>query len=158
MMLSKYTIACMLAFASCTQERASQSTTAETASAADSSKEVTMLDKERYCFVSSENRDTTKVAFTITDNQVIGQMDWIPFEKDAKKGSLKGTIDGNIVRALWTYMQEGVQDTVTVSFNVSPDRLEQKPFIYNEKSQRLQTDESAGFTIKYTKGDCPISK
>jgi len=157
-MLRNYTIVCILALASCTQERGSKNTSIEKDSTTESAKEITMTDNQRYCFISSENRDTTRLAFTITNNQVIGEMNWIPFEKDSKKGSIKGTINNNVVNALWTYMQEGVQDTVNIAFKVSPEHLDQKPFIYNEKNQRLQTDQSADFTIIYKREDCNISK
>ncbi|MFD2742283.1 MULTISPECIES: hypothetical protein [Sphingobacterium] len=116
------------------------------------------LDNGHYCFVrteGTENQDTTKVHLLIDQNEISGEMDWIPLEKDARKGTLKGSIEGEDVAVQWTYMQEGMQDTLNLNFRLTKGmELYQKPLKVNTESQREQTDEAAAYSIKYAAVDC----
>lgn len=104
------------------------------------------------CFVRTDgtkNQDTTSVELVVKDDKVSGQMYWHPFEKDSRKGALTGTMKGDTVNAVWTFMQEGMQDTLAVQFLVKGSSLMQKPLKLNAKTGREQTDNSAGFTVAY---------
>ncbi|RYY34045.1 MAG: hypothetical protein EOP46_14680 [Sphingobacteriaceae bacterium] len=111
----------------------------------------------QICFLRTEgnaNQDSTKVHLVIKDNKVTGQMQWLPAEKDSRKGELHGTQEGNTIKAVWIFMQEGMTDTLAVEFDFPGDKLSQKPFKYNDKTGREQTDDKAGYTIVYNKVDC----
>ncbi|MCL7987449.1 hypothetical protein M8998_05795 [Sphingobacterium sp. lm-10] len=116
------------------------------------------LDNGHYCYIrteGAENQDTTKVHFVIDENDITGEMDWLPHEKDQRKGTLLGTINGEDVRVQWTYMQEGMQDTLHLQFRLTGGmELYQKPLKVNTSSQREQTDESAAYSLKYAAVDC----
>ena len=102
------------------------------------------------CFLRTEgksNQDTTSIELVIKDNNVTGQMYWHPFEKDSRKGALNGTIKGDTVNAVWTFMQEGMKDTLGLQFLIKGDNLMQKPLILNTQTGRQQTDNAAGFTL-----------
>jgi hypothetical protein len=102
------------------------------------------------CFLRTEgggNKDTTSIELVIKDDKVSGQMYWHPFEKDSRKGALNGTVRGDTVYAVWTFMQEGMQDTLGLQFLIKGDNLMQKPLKLNAKAGRQQTDNAADFTL-----------
>lgn len=104
------------------------------------------------CFERAEgknNTDSTYVQLIIKGNTVTGEMNWLPFEKDARKGLLTGTKKSNIIQANWTFKQEGATDTMKVSFKLEGNTLAQKPFKTDPKTGRQYTDESADYTVKY---------
>jgi len=102
------------------------------------------------CFLRTDgngNKDTTSTEILIKDKAVTGQMYWHPFEKDSRKGTLAGTLKGDTVYAVWSFMQEGMQDTLALQFLVKGKDLLQKPLKLNTKTGREQTDNAAGFTV-----------
>ena len=102
------------------------------------------------CFLRTDgngNRDTTSTELLIKDKTVTGQMYWHPFEKDSRKGTLAGTLKGDTVYAVWSFMQEGMQDTMALQFLIKGSDLLQKPLKLNTKSGREQTDNAAVFTV-----------
>jgi len=102
------------------------------------------------CFLRTEgksNQDTTSIELVIKDDKVTGQMYWHPFEKDSRKGALNGTLRGDTVYAVWTFMQEGMQDTLGLQFLIKGDNLMQKPLKLNTTTGRQQTDNAAEFTL-----------
>ncbi|PJJ83728.1 hypothetical protein [Mucilaginibacter auburnensis] len=104
------------------------------------------------CFVRTEgakDQDTTSVELVVKDDKVTGQMYWHPFEKDSRKGDLSGTLKGDTVNAVWTFMQEGMKDTLALQFLMKGNTLLQKPLKLNTKTGREQTDNNAGYTVSY---------
>ena len=102
------------------------------------------------CFLNTDGKnsqDTTSIELVIKDNNVTGQMYWHPFEKDSRKGALNGTIKGDTVYTVWTFMQEGMKDTLSLQFLIKGDNLMQKPLKLNTQTGRQQTDNAAGFTL-----------
>ena len=107
-------------------------------------------DATSLCFLRTEgrlNQDTTSIELVIKNDKVSGQMYWHPFEKDSRKGTLSGTVKGDTVNAVWSFMQEGMQDTLGLQFLIKGENLMQKPLKLNTKTGREQTDKSAGFTL-----------
>lgn len=108
------------------------------------------------CFLHTEgarHQDSTSIELVIKGSEVSGQMNWLPYEKDSRKGKLNGTVSGDTINAKWTFMQEGMQDTVGVKFKLTGNQLAQKPLKLNVKTDRQQTDESAGYSIIYHSSD-----
>lgn len=109
------------------------------------------------CFLhieGSAHQDSTKVHVIINGNKVTGDMQWLPAEKDSRKGTLAGTQEGNVIKAVWTFMQEGMQDTLAVEFDFPGDELKQKPLKANPTNGRQQTDAAANYTVTFKKVDC----
>ncbi|MBS7564182.1 hypothetical protein KHS38_07170 [Mucilaginibacter sp. Bleaf8] len=103
-------------------------------------------------FVRTEgktNLDSTTVYLNLQGATVTGQMNWTPYEKDSRKGTLKGTRSGDMIDATWTFMQEGMTDTLALKFELKNNQLLQKPLKLNTKTGREQTDESADYTVAY---------
>ncbi|MDB4923390.1 hypothetical protein [Mucilaginibacter sp.] len=104
------------------------------------------------CFLRTEgksNRDSTSIELIIENNKVTGRMIWLPYQKDSRKGAIEGTIKGDTINAVWSFMQEGMKDTLNLKFKLSNNELLQKPLKQNVKTGREQTDESVGYTLNY---------
>lgn len=117
----------------------------------------TTAQNRRYCFLRTEgtdNQDTTTVQFSFNEDNVAGEMNWIPKEKDSRKGVLTGTILGDEIKAVWSYMQEGMKDSMTVAFKLSPQQLAQKPLKVDTVTGRQETDERADYTVIYMPHNC----
>ncbi|RFZ85437.1 hypothetical protein DYU05_07525 [Mucilaginibacter terrenus] len=114
-----------------------------------------------YCFLrteGTENQDTTAVHLIINGNKVSGELNWLPKEKDRRKGTLLGTLNGNKIDAVWSFMQEGQKDTMAVQFKLSSQSLGQKPYVTDTKTGRQQTDSRAGYTLNYNLDNCTKGK
>jgi hypothetical protein len=111
----------------------------------------------RYCFFYTDGtraQDTTEVSIFINGNKVTGDMYWMPKEKDARKGTLTGTLAGNTIKAMWNYNQEGSADTMAVEFQLRGNALAQKPYQYDAKTGRQQTNKAAAYTVIYNMKNC----
>jgi hypothetical protein len=105
------------------------------------------------CFLRTDgknNQDSTSIELVIKGNKVSGQMNWMPYQKDSRKGKLDGIIAGDTIKATWAFMQEGMPYTLGLKFKLDKDQLTQKPLKLNTKTGRDQTDESAGYSLSYS--------
>lgn len=108
------------------------------------------------CFILTEgksSRDTTTIELAIKGEKVTGQMNWLPYQKDSRRGPLKGTFKGDTITAVWSFMQEGTRDSIDLKFKMATNQLTQKPLKVNTKTGREETDEAAGYTVVYRATD-----
>ena len=108
------------------------------------------------CFLLTEgknNTDSTSIELVIKGNKVTGLMNWLPYQKDSRKGTLAGTLSNNIINTTWTFMQEGMKDTLNLQFKLDSAVLLQKPLKLNAQTGRQQTDAAANFTLVYHTSD-----
>jgi len=159
--MKQYVIICALALASCAGSSQKGADTVKTDSSqvdtAVASNLSTPAQNMEYCFVRTEGtsaQDTTAVHLVINGGKVSGDMKWIPKEKDSRKGTLAGTIEGNDIKAVWSFMQEGMTDTLAVEFKLSSQQLAQKPSVYNKQNGREQLNKSADYTLIYKLDNC----
>jgi len=146
----------VLCLAACSSPQ-KKTDSADTATRADTAKQDTLNVKNSrtpvissYCFVHRQGKDSTLVEFTLIDNYVQGLMDWYPYEKDGRSGIIEGTLKNDTLHAVWSFAQERTKDTLKVEFLLkSPTDLRQKPLIANMKNGRQQTDQNAGYTVRY---------
>ena len=77
-----------------------------------------------YCFKKSLNKDVTNVRLVIVGDDVTGLMNWVPYQKDSARGTLKGTknTDGKF-ELFYQYMIEGNQQTETKIMKVQNKML-----------------------------------
>ena len=104
------------------------------------------------CFVRTEgtkHQDSTTVNLVVKGEKVTGEMMWLPHEKDARKGLIEGTLSGDSIKAVWTFKQEGMTDTMALKFKLAGDKLWQRPLKLNTKTGRQQTDEAATYSVEY---------
>ncbi|WP_342645669.1 hypothetical protein [Mucilaginibacter sp. CSA2-8R] len=109
-----------------------------------------------YMRVSGKQmRDTQYVQLHIESGKVSGKLVENIYEKDARRGNLVGSIQKDkSIKAVWTYMQEGQTDTLTLSFLLTPKALMQRPLKVNTATGRQVTDNSASFSVELTPADC----
>lgn len=100
-------------------------------------------------FLHTSGKDSTYVELTVTGDKVSGKMNWIPYQKDSRKGTLEGAFKKDTIHGKWRFMQEGMNDTLAVDLILKDNHLLQKPLKLNTKTGRDQTDSKAGYTITY---------
>ena len=110
-----------------------------------------------YCFINTAGntlQDTTAIHLVINANKVSGDMSWLPKEKDKRKGTLLGVLKGDKINAVWTFMQEGMRDTLAIEFKLSAQQLAQKPMKLNATTGREQLDKKSDYSIVYQLDNC----
>lgn len=109
-----------------------------------------------YIHVSgNQMRDTQYVQLHIESDKVSGKMVESIYEKDARRGNLTGSVQKDkSIKAVWTYMQEGQTDTLTLAFLLTPKALMQKPLKADNSTGRQVTDNSATFSVELKPADC----
>jgi hypothetical protein len=144
-----------LLIASCSSNNKSENKDSVDANAADTGKIAAAAAPSAassLCFLRTEgktNQDSTSIELVIENNKVTGHMKWLPYQKDSRKGTLDGTVKGDTINAVWSFMQEGMKDTLSLKFKLSNNELSQMPLKLNVKTGREQTDESVGYTLNY---------
>jgi len=156
--MKKYVVICAMALASCAgnNQKADSVKTDSTTMDTSTKPNIPAQDME-YCFIRTDGtaaQDTTAVHLNIKQGKVTGEMKWIPKEKDSRKGTLEGTISGDTIKAVWSFMQEGMKDTLGVEFKLSAQQLAQKPSLFNKDTGREQLINNAGYTIIYKLDNC----
>lgn len=101
------------------------------------------------CFLNKKGRDSTSVELVVQGSKVTGQMNWLPYQKDSRKGTIDGILTNDTIHATWTFMQEGMKDTLKLNFLFKNSQLSQKPLKLNTQTGREQTDERAGYEIAF---------
>ncbi|WP_146905796.1 hypothetical protein [Adhaeribacter aerolatus] len=136
--------------------RTTETTQATRTPAADEKPATLSLDEE-MCFQQvsgGQKRDTAWVHLNIKNAKVTGTYSYLPFEKDSRRGTLRGTKNNDIITATWTFMQEGQTDSLPVQFRVTLNTLQQKPYSYHPSTGREYLADSAKFMLVYEKLDC----
>jgi len=110
------------------------------------------------CYIKASGqqmKDTLYVQLHIQNNKVSGRMIESIFEKDSRKGTLEGTLQPDkSIKAVWTFMQEGMTDTLAVDFRLDHTGITQKPYKVNTSTGRQVTDATAPYSIKLEPADC----
>jgi hypothetical protein len=147
-----FTLATALLATACQQKPAS--TSIETAS----EPATTALADGSYCYEYRVGQDVTTVNLVVTGNNVTGEMNWLPYEKDSGRGTLQGTRTGNEISAIWTYVIEGSNQTEEVMFKVEGEQLLRKTGelvdANNDGNLKMKDPASAAYTETYAKVTC----
>lgn len=77
-----------------------------------------------YCFTKHFKQDVTDIKLTVTGNIVTGIMNWIPYQKDGARGTLKGSKNAaGEMDLMYDYMIEGNQQTETKRMKIEGGKL-----------------------------------
>lgn len=77
-----------------------------------------------YCFRKVFKQDVTDVQLTILGDEVTGIMNWVPYEKDSARGTLKGIKNAaGELDLMYDYMIEGNQQTETKIMKIEGEKL-----------------------------------
>ena len=83
-----------------------------------------LLSDGTYCFSKLFNQDVTDVQLTILGSAVTGKMDWIPYQKDSARGTLKGAKNmAGELDLMYDYMIEGNKQTETKVMKIKDGKL-----------------------------------
>ncbi|MBC8035468.1 MAG: hypothetical protein H7Y03_15065, partial [Chitinophagaceae bacterium] len=62
----------------------------------------------------SREKDTAFIRLTVDGTDVTGTFSTSIYEKDTRKGTYAGTMRDSIVRAVWSFTQEGIKDSLPI--------------------------------------------
>lgn len=147
----------ILAVSACKSKTSETQTTEGTTSNADTVATATKPTAEALCFEEKIGKDLTTVRLTIEGNDVIGSMEWLPWEKDQARGTLKGKKNGNEIVANYDYMIEGSNQSEEKIFVLEGDKLLIKTGELQDKNGKLVLKNPAKATVGQTlkKVACP---
>ncbi len=107
------------------------------------------------CYLMTMGKDTATVKLVFKADSVFGSLNQSYYEKDSRKGTLQGTKNNETIKAIWTYMQEGMEDTLATEFKIEGKKLRQKAYKIDPKSGRELLSDTAKFDKVYDKVNCP---
>ncbi len=77
-----------------------------------------------YCFLKKFNQDVTDVKLVFAGDAITGVMNWVPYQKDSARGTLKGTKNqASEFDLMYDYMIEGNQQTETKRMKMESGKL-----------------------------------
>lgn len=106
--------------------------------------------KKTYCYLKKQpfrddptQKDILELILDITGKNVEGFYNWKPAFKDQRTGTLRGTIENNIITANYVFSQEGQEDSTSLKI------------ILNNKEAIIEGGETAlGLNATVTRTDC----
>lgn len=146
----------MLLICACSNDERKKDNSA-TEKALEIATEVSTNTTDTLCFLhtaGTRQQDTTLVRLIIHNNEVTGEMQNMPYEKDQRSGTIHGKKEGHTINAMWTYMQEGMKDSIKVSFRLEKDQLLQKASAFDPQKGREILPDSSTYQIRFDKVDC----
>lgn len=75
------------------------------------------------CYQMTLKRDSATLDLSIKDTTVSGKLNYIFFEKDQNRGTIKGVLRNDIIYADYTFESEGKTSVREVIFKISDDTL-----------------------------------
>ena len=113
--------------------------------------------EQKYCFLRTEgaqHSDSSYVQLTFQKETVSGIYNVIPAEKDARRGTVLGKLRDDVLDLVWTFTQEGMQDTMRVVFALRDGKLLQKPLSVDTATGRQVTRDTSSFSSVYEPVAC----
>jgi len=148
------TITLFVIYACNLSEKENQTTVSTIQKAPTNTKAITTAS---LCFrqvTGRQNQDTAWIVLIINQQQVTGSYVNLPFEKDARRGTLSGIKKEEEISALWTFMQEGQLDSLPVQFRLTNNQLWQKPFSYNKNTGRAYLADTTSYSVIFQETNC----
>ena len=112
---------------------------------------------ETICFqklAGTANQDTTSLSLIIDGDKVSGDLAHYPMEKDSRVGKINATKNGELIKGVWVYMQEGITDTLKVEFKMEGVKLVQKNYTIDSKTGREIFSDASVFNIEFERVPC----
>lgn len=114
---------------------------------------------DTLCFLHTaglRHQDTTFVRLLLRNEQVTGNIQSIPFEKDARRGKINARKTGNDIKGVWFFEQEGMKDSLEIAFKLEENKLRQKPWTVDPATGREILRDTTSYSLVYDKGDCRL--
>ncbi|ASV30730.1 hypothetical protein [Maribacter cobaltidurans] len=97
----------------------------------ESTAKTSISNKGQLCFQNvypyqdnPSTQDVLELNLTIDGNTVSGNYNWLPAEKDQRKGTLNGTLTDDNVTAQYHFMQEGMEQTAMLKIRLMDDKAQ----------------------------------
>jgi hypothetical protein len=110
-----------------------------------------------FCFdrySGLKNQDTSAVTLVIKANSVSGLYSDYPYQKDARVGTITGTKNGDTIKGVWRYQQEGIEDSIRFEFILQGRRMLQRNTSLDMHSGREFLSDTAAFSRIYMQVSC----
>ena len=149
-----YLPAFLLGLSGCSQQPAGNQQTADTSIAQQGTviQDIDTICFERYS--SLKKQDTASIMLVIQGSLVSGRFSNFPYQKDARIGTITGTQTGDIIKGIWRYRQEGMQDSIRFEFKIQNDKLLQKATTFDQITGREVLSDTAAFRLVFEKVNC----
>ncbi|MCD6064153.1 MAG: hypothetical protein K0R82_2064 [Flavipsychrobacter sp.] len=138
-------------------EAEQKSDSAAVSEALEAAGEVNTHEIDSLCYLlagGTTKQDTKSLKLVMQGDEVTGVLMYLPHQKDARFGRIRGSRDGDIMFGTWYYEQEGMKDSVGVSFKRDGSDILQQPSSFNEKTGKEYLNTSAPYSIRYSRTDC----
>ncbi|HWK98718.1 MAG TPA: hypothetical protein VNQ55_02175 [Parapedobacter sp.] len=99
-------------------------------------------------------QDSLYIQLVTRNETVSGTYNVIPHEKDARRGTVMGKLTDDVFDLVWTFSQEGTQDTLRVVFKLIDGKLLRKPLAVDTLTGRQLTLDASRFSEVYEPVDC----
>lgn len=112
---------------------------------------------DSVCFIRTEgigNVDTMALKLFTEGNEAWGKLMYLYSEKDWRMGRFTGKRNGDMVKAKWVFLQEGMQDSVDLSFKLQGNSAFQQNMQVDKKTGKETLSDTAAYSREYRRIDC----
>ncbi len=115
-----------------------------------------MVKADTFCYEFHLKKDVNSVQLIVAGEEVTGELDYLPYEKDSAIGKLKGKKKGNEIVADWTATIEGNTQKEEVRFKMADDKLMRASGVLVERGGKmvLKDPTKAKYAETFTKMSC----
>ncbi len=109
------------------------------------------------CYLRTEGQqqqDSVQLHLLVQDSTVTGELNWLPDEKDARRGTVLATRRGDRITGTWTYMQEGMEQKLPVEFKLEGDEVLQQPYSTDAATGTQYLDKKSDFSLIFKRVAC----
>ena len=79
------------------------------------------------------------INYQVENGEVTGIYNYLPAEKDQRKGSFKGILKGKTINASYIFMQEGIEDTTSITILLENNKVTINTIDKGDKGLGLNT-------------------
>lgn len=111
---------------------------------------------ETVCYIRTEgnaNQDTSAIRLVVDGDKVVGEIKYLPWEKDAAVGNVIGIKEGDLYKLNWTYSQEGMESTMFIALKTEDGKAYTLETTQDENGNEV-IKESGRQLEEYMKVDC----
>jgi len=112
------------------------------------------------CYMKITGRDTAILMIDQTTNKISGKMLYDNYEKDGSHGTVKGKLDGDILKLYYDFNAEGMRSVMEVYFKKVPGGLLRGIGDMNIKGDTTYFSSGVNYSDKeaFSKVDCSLVK
>lgn len=107
-----------------------------------------------YRYTGLQYQDTASLRMIFNGEYVSGQFANFPYQKDARIGTITGTKTGILIKGIWRYRQEGIDDSIGFEFKLKGNKLLQKKTNFDANTGREVLSDTSAFSIEFLQQDC----